>query len=197
MTTYETPQDWKGPKWWRNRELDERVFHMRIPPRYANTRGGSPWLSHVNHLQDFRLGDNFFVTGPAKSGKTRWAVSFMYGLLTSGKVSARFVDSDDYIEMIKDSFDSSGYLPEMYSNPHLIKLIKGVFDVVVLDGLGEERQTDFAVHEIGTLLRHRHDHNLTTIVTSTMSLTEAASHYRGRIGSFVESAKVVKCNGGQ
>ena len=85
--------------------------------------------------------------------------------------------------MIKDSFDNEGLLPMEYSSPFMVKNIKGVFDVVVLDGLGDERLTEFAAHEIGTLIRTRYDKMLTTIVTTRLTIPEIKARYGERLAS--------------
>jgi DNA replication protein DnaC len=98
-------------------------------------------------------------------------------------VSGRWVEADDYIEMIKDSFDNDGLLPEMYSSPHVVKYVKGVFDVVVIDGLGEERLTEFASHELGSLIRKRFDKQKATIITSRLSLQDIKNRYGSRLAN--------------
>lgn len=194
--------EWHSAKWWAHRPLEEKHYHARIPARHNHGRG-FPELDErfpdvEKWVKGWTLGSSLLLSGPSGSGKTWVAVAAMYALLSSSTppISARFVDTDDYIEAIKDSFDSNGYLPEMYSNPHLLKMIKGVFDVVVLDGLGQERQTEFAKHEIGTLLRHRHDHNLTTIVTSTLDLMEIRNIYGERVSAAILDMKQARCSFG-
>lgn len=179
MPIYETPTDWKSVNWWRNREFEERKFHAKVPPRLNHDY----YLMDHKFITEYKPGDSLLITGPSGCGKTYMAVQLLNSLLASGKISGRFVDADDYIEMIKDSFSNDGDMPEMYSSPHLLKYIKGVWDVVVLDSLGNERQTDFAKHEMGTLLRHRHDHNRTTIVTSTYNLTDLRNKYGDRVST--------------
>jgi DNA replication protein DnaC len=193
---FDTPTDWKSTNWWRNRSLDERLFHAKIPSRYADHPAGSPFPSTVDLLRTYERGKDYLFCGPSGSGKTTIAISLMYGILTmpDAKYSARFVDADDYVEMIKDSFSTAdGKLSYEYSSPYLLKYIKGVWDVLILDGLGNERQTEFARHEIGSLLRHRYDHKLTTIITSTMGLTDIIAKYGDRVSSPVIAMKQVNC----
>lgn len=169
------------------------MFHCRIPPRldHGQTSGDRPNQQIDSWVSGYTTGSGLLFTGPSGVGKTYQAVCVLNRLLTRPKVSGRFVDADDYIEMIKDSFDSGGELPAMYSSPHLLKYIKGVWDVVVLDGLGQERRTEFAKHELGSLIRHRHDHNLTTIITSTLGIPELLNVYGDRIKSPLKDMKQV------
>jgi DNA replication protein DnaC len=73
----------------------------------------------------------------------------------------------------------------MYSSPYLIKYIQGVFDVVVLDGVGQERETEFANHEIGSLIRRRYEDMRTVIITSTLSTMDFVRRYGDRVKSAV------------
>lgn len=197
MALFDTPIDWKSTNWWRNRSAEERKFHAKVPPRLDHTDCAPSNNMIAAWVASYRPGSSLLLTGPTGSGKTYAAVEVLNTLLSTGKISGRFVDADDYIEMIKDTFDSHGDLPEMYSSPHLLKYIKGVWDVVVLDGLGQERRTDFAKHELGSLIRHRHDHNLTTVVTSTMGIRELLNVYGDRISAPLKDMKQVTLLGRQ
>lgn len=176
MTNYETPLDWKSELWWRKRSVEERQFHLHLPKRIARD------LLAVDTLATWP-GTSLLIQGPSGSGKSLRAAEYLTQAVTDGEVSGRWVEADDYIEMIKESFNNDGLLPDMYSSPHLIKYIKGSFDVVVLDGLGEERLTDFAVHELGSLIRKRHDRMKCTIITSRLSLGDIKHKYGERLGT--------------
>lgn len=193
-SAFETPREWHGPRWWQNRSLEERLFHTRVPKRLQvplDAPVENDWLEAWTAA--WEPTSSLLLTGAVKSGKSYTAVHALNILLQTHKLSGRFVDADNYIEMIKASFDSKdGTLPEMYSSPHLIQLIKGVFDVVVLDGLGQERQTDFAKHELGTLLRQRHDNGLSTIITSTLGTVDLIHVYGERVSACLEDMKTVK-----
>jgi hypothetical protein len=95
--------------------------------------------------------------------------------------------------MLKDQFgDSDNLLPSMYSSPYLVKYLQGVFDVVVLDGAGQERETEFASHELGSLLRRRHDDMRTTIITSSLSVLDFTKRYGDRVKSIVNDMSVIR-----
>lgn len=126
------------------------------------------------------------VLGPRQAGKTITAIKMMTSVMSDHQLSGRFVSSDRYVEMLKDQFDNDNQLPEMYAIPHLIKYIKGVFDVVVLDGLGEERLTEFAQHELGSLLRQRYEDCRATIITTSLSTSDLIRRYGQRISGVIE-----------
>jgi DNA replication protein DnaC len=182
---YSTPLEWKSEAWWRNRPKDERLHHMHIPKRiYENMDG---W-HHCPHKIDL---PNLFIQGPSGCGKSLIAASTLKHLVSEHNCSGRWIEADDYIEMLKDSFDTSdGNLPEMYSSPHIVKYVKAVFDIVVIDGLGEERLSPkygedlgFAQHELGSLIRKRYDKGKATIITSRLSIQDIKNRYGSRLAN--------------
>jgi len=173
---FTTPLEWKSEAWWRNRSTAERLFHLHIPRRINDNM--DKWKA-----LDTAPDENLFLQGPSGSGKSLIAAKTLTTLIENHKVSGRWVEADDYIEMIKDSFDNEGVLPEMYSSPHVVKYVKGVFDIVVIDGLGEERLTEFASHELGSLIRKRYDKQKTTIITSRLSIQDIKNRYGSRLAN--------------
>jgi DNA replication protein DnaC len=187
---FPTPTDWKSEKWWENRSVDERLYHIRVPRRWSSIE--SPLPPKVSDwLENFEVGDSLYLYGPSGSGKTGIAVSALKKLVTKG-LSGRFVSSDRYIEMLKDSFENDGLLPEMYSTPYLLKYIQGVFGAVVLDGVGNERETEFSTHEIGTLVRRRNEDMRTLLLTTTLSPLDFARRYGDRVSGSVNDMLVVR-----
>lgn len=188
---FQVPTDWKSEKWWNNRSVDERLFHLRVPKRWSSVS-----VRLVTELKEwlstYQYGDSLFIHGPTKSGKTTQAQEVLKQLVTKHPLSGRFVSSEKYIEMIKDSFEGDGLLPEMYSTPYLLKYIQGVYSAVLLDGVGEERETEFASHEIGSLLRRRSDDMRTMIITSALSPIDFTRRYGQRVSSALSEMKVIK-----
>lgn len=173
MTAPTMPITWQSAKWWRNRPVDDREYFIKAPRRYVDD-------THAG-VFPFEEGGNFLIVGKSNTGKTTLAVNTVRDAVRSRPLSARFVSADEYVEMIKDTFDNSGDLPEMWSSPHLVKYIKGVFDIVILDGLGQERLTDFAKHELGSLIRRRYEMGLSTIITSDVPSMDLIARYGQRV----------------
>jgi DNA replication protein DnaC len=183
------PIEWKSPQWWRNRPLAERQTFVRLPKRIA--------AGDITYVEvDWEPGYNYLVHGPSKTGKSLFAAGMVDHVLKAHKVSARWVAADRYVEWIKDSFNNDWALCEEYSTPYLIKNVKAVHDIVVLDGLGEERQTDFAVHELGSLIRDRYDDMLTTIITTRLSPQDLIDRYGARISAALDTYELETPNGG-
>lgn len=174
------PLEWKSPQWWRNQPVENRLEFIRPSPRLREVLQEP---TNCDDWTDWEKGDNVLISGKSMTGKSRKAVAMARDLVRCHNVSARFVTAEQYIEMLKDSFDNDGLLPIEYSSPYTIKNIKGVFDVLVLDGLGDERLTDFAAHEMGTLIRTRYDRMLTTIVTTRLNMVDIRARYGERLAS--------------
>lgn len=147
-------------------------------------------LNWINGFQPKCAGA--LVLGARQSGKTVTAIKMMATVMATHQLSGRFVSSDRYVEMLKDQFDNDNQLPEMYAMPHLIKYIKGVFDIIVLDGLGEERLTEFAQHELGSLLRQRYEDCRSTIITTSMSKSDLLKRYGQRISGIINDMDVLE-----
>lgn len=192
---YDTPLDWKSELWWRKRPVEERLFHIHLPRRIEAQLIGKN--SAVAVQKTWTMPPSLLIQGPSGSGKSLRAAELVTAYTTSLDLSGRWVEADDYVEMIKESFNNDGLLPDMYSTPHLVKYIKGSFDVLVLDGLGEERLTDFAVHELGSLIRKRHDRMKCTIITSRLSLGDIKHKYGERLGTVLADFDVETCGTGR
>lgn len=186
---FQTPTDWKSAAWWRNRPVEERLFHAKIPARFKTvvelTDEICEWVAN------YEPGNNLFIYGKSGSGKTVMAQAVLRQLISAG-ASGRFISADRYIEMLKDQFDNENSLPEMYSSPYLVKYIQGVFDAVLLDGVGQERETEFSIHEIGSLIRRRYDDMKTVIVTTTLSSMDFNRRYGDRVKSAVMDMAQIK-----
>lgn len=192
MTTFVTPTEWKSAAWWRNREVAERLFHARIPPRHLANAITAPADADA-WVKKYSPGSNLYIHGKHGCGKSVIAAQLLVALLNTHQVSARFTPVDVYLDMLKDQFgEADNHLPEMYSSPYLVKYIQGVFDVVVLDGVGQERETEFSVHEVGSLLRRRHDDMRSVIITTTLAPLAFIRRYGDRVASFMSDINVIR-----
>jgi DNA replication protein DnaC len=101
--------------------------------------------------------------------------------------SARWVAAEHYISMYKDEWDDSDNQGRLWRE--LKYILKG-YDVVVIDGLGEEPNTDFERKVLASLVRTRVEHELTTIITTPLNSVELAD-YGSRMGYYVEMGVTV------
>lgn len=188
---FSTPTDWKSAKWWNNRPFEERLFHSRIPRKWSSFTDSELPADVQRWLDDYEDGDSLLLVGPSGSGKTPTAVRVLVALLSRG-FSGRFVNCEKYLEMLKDSFEHDGLLdPDMYSSPYLLRYIQSVFPIVLLDGVGHERETEFASHEVGSLIRRRDEDVRTTIITTHLPVVNLVRRYGDRISGCIASMKVI------
>lgn len=194
MTISAPPTEWKSARWWQNRCLEERLEWANFPPRWRTAKYEPSLISDkaFANISKFVNGESngLFIHGPSGSGKTPVAVSILRDMLTTQKISGRFVTGERYVEMVKDQFDNDNELPEMYSMPHIVKYLKGVFDIVVLDAVGQERSTEFSQHEIGSLIRRRNEDLRKTIITTHLSPTEFLRRYGDRVATVLEDMTI-------
>ena len=189
---FTVPTDWKSEKWWNNRSSEEREFHLRVPKKWQTVDDLVIPKAVQSWLKGYTYGDSLYLYGPSGSGKTAIAQHVLRRLVTTKSLSGRFVSSEKYIEMIKDSFENDGFLPEMYSTPYLLKYIQGVYSVVLLDSVGNERETEFSTHEVGSLLRRRNEDMRSLIITTTLSTVDFTRRYGERVAGSVNEMTVVK-----
>lgn len=202
--------EWRSNKYWRNRPVEERITNLRIPARYAgkslrdfDTTAGDEeafnaikvWMSKLE--TNLEEGMGLYLYGPTGVGKTHLAQSLLTQVVKTNNLSGIFITADRYIDMVYDEMRNDGELPEPYSDPNLLKYMRRIFDIVVLDGLGSERATtEFARNAMSALIDNRYEEKLITIITSTLPPAELGRTYGKRINSIVqESCFLVKVEG--
>ena len=195
---YTTPTDWKSEKWWRHRETGERLFHLNVPKRWRSIKFDQLDLSDdilsnaSKWIDSYERGNSLYIYGRSGTGKTTLAQAVAQRLIESDQMSGRFLASDQYIEMLQDSFDNNNLLPEMYSTPYLLKYVQAVFDILVLDGVGQERDTEFTRHEIGSLVRRRYENERTVIITSSLPPIDFIRRYGERVKGAITEMETFK-----
>lgn len=182
MTTYTSePLEWKSAKWYRNRPIEERLLFFRAPQRIINQAGdyeyGEEWEKDIN----------FLITSPEADRNIMaydYAVEAMKG---KWKLSARWIAADDYVEMVKDDFND---LDDKYESPYLLHNIKKVHDIVVLADLGDERETDFASHELKRLIVSRWENMKPMIITSRFNVDRLSERYGPRVAEALATYEI-------
>jgi DNA replication protein DnaC len=194
MSTFDMPVEWKSARWWANRSVEERIYHLdAAAPRRVGKHVEQAEMSYKGPTPE--IGENLIITGPSATGKSALAIAIARKMVREKGASARYVTADKYTEMIFDSLKNNGDLPEEYASPYLLKWLRQAFDVVILDDLGGEYKKDigegFANHELSGLIRRRFENELTTIVTTQKDMTSLNTYYGSRIGSFLADAEVI------
>lgn len=126
-----------------------------------------------------------YLHGPYGTGKTGLAVATMrakMGLeIGEGHHTYRglFITVPDLLAKLRQSYDAargSGGATEA-------ELMESLYTVplLVLDDLGAERATDWAVERLFSVVNRRHDYHLQTIITSNLNPKQLAQHLGERI----------------
>lgn len=119
-----------------------------------------------------------YIAGPVGSGKTHRACSLLKGFIAEGMrgnaefgiwstPEAWFVTGEGYLRQLKADFDGGWKAEAMMRAPFL-----------VIDDLGQESPTRWAVAELFRLIDHRYGNELPTVVTSQFTPDGIAKRLR-------------------
>lgn len=168
-----------------------------VPDRYQRIADEAPDLT----LPDLSTGRWVFLFGPAGCGKTHRAVQILHAHFARvGKpresqwrpwhhdprppAGPRFIDWPEHLAtqrraIAEDAEDASRCL--LLKNP----------SPVILDDVGSERPTDFAVDALNSVISSRYNDCAPTVITSNLPLDKLASAYGDRIASRIHEAALV------
>ncbi len=127
---------------------------------------------------------NIFIQGTPGAGKSHLAYSLLKSIHDSSEtVSCLYIDIDEMIRKIKDSFNNKD---SKFTESYFVKLLSEV-DFLVLDDLGAEvgsidttkQATDFIQRVLRAVLNARQDKS--TITTSNLSSVQLKSIYDAKI----------------
>ena len=173
----------RSPKWLRSFSAEDRLAHARVPVRFREfTEPGMepPPNGAVEWVSNYERGDLLRIGGGNPVSAAKRAAWILGALVRKGE-SARWIASEDYVTLFKDEWedDSEGRLWRE------LKYIARGYDVLVLDGLGEEPNTDFERKILASLVRTRIENGLTVVATTPLSVVDMA-HYSKRMAVYFE-----------
>jgi len=117
------------------------------------------------------LKEGIYVHGGSGSGKSFPLIALCNEFVKNDKKCA-FVDVKNFIDSLKSTFN---FNKENYNK--LMDTVK-MADVLVLDNLGEEKQSEWVRDDvISTIIDYRSKNNLLTCITSSYSLEEIEKMY--------------------
>jgi DNA replication protein DnaC len=131
---------------------------------------------------------NLLIYGPVGTGKTGLAWATMLAYLEDSGPEVDFVNVRQLLADARRSF----------SDPNAADPLEGLatVDLLVLDDLGAERATDWALETVATLIEERYQRQLGTIVTANYSPSELVArlgHQDPIIGQRIVSRLVEDC----
>ena len=108
-----------------------------------------------------------YIYGTVGSGKTLLASCIANKLLTEN-VELLFLSVPDFLDELKDTFNQRGG-----NELELMNQVRSV-PVLILDDLGAHAYTDWSAGRIYNIINYRACNNLSTIITSNLSVDELA-----------------------
>lgn len=115
--------------------------------------------------------EGLFIHGPSSSGKSYPLIALCNEFVKDGKKCA-FINVKNFIDSLKSTFN---FNKENYNE--LMNITKSV-DVLVLDGLGEEKPSEWVRDDVvGSILDYRNNNKKLTYITSCFNLNEIEKMY--------------------
>lgn len=131
-------------------------------------------------------GKNVYVVGPVGTGKTRIASKAAKKLVLSSGKLVRMTGFWKVLDAIKASFDGG---------PDPLPAYQGV-GILVLDDIGKESPTDFALERLFALMDERYNRALPTLVTTQYAPSDLARRLASRGDAATAQAIVSRIVGG-
>ncbi len=129
---------------------------------------------------------SIFFTGYYGCGKTHLAVGICRELIIQERRwDIRFINAIDLLYEIRRTFNSDEdceYVIDQYLKA----------EILVLDDLGAEKTTEWAIETLSLIIDRRDRELLPTIITSNLSLADITEKLSGRISSRMANGKIVK-----
>ncbi|MBC7335156.1 MAG: ATP-binding protein [Clostridia bacterium] len=142
----------------------------------------------VRECLEGRARRGLLFTGPVGSGKTFLACAIANALV-EGACDVFFVVVPDLLEAIRSGF---GRVPEGEANTRIEERARGAA-VLILDDLGAHNYTDWTRNTLYSLLNHRLNHELPTVITTNLSLEELDAYLGERtISRIVQHCRVYR-----
>lgn len=189
-------------RYWRNRSPEERVRNTNVPKRFRQETLDTFKPTHeadkvtMVHIKNWvesakdrvDLGQGLYICGGTGSGKTHLAQAILKRAVHEFDISGMFVTTDEYMQMYDNKIAFKNDYPDGYEDPNTLRYLLEVFDLVVLDSLGLERNTDASRREIIRLITTRYNNQLATIITSTLKPQQLADVYSSSVASIVKDS---------
>ena len=176
----------RKPTWLRAWPLEDRVKFARVPSLFQPYLDAKVEAGETREwLENYERGQVLIVRDKNTSHAAKVAACVLGQLLKKGE-SGRWITSEGYVSLYKEEWADE----DMGERWRQLKYISRGFDVLVLDGLGEEANTEFERKILGSLIKGRYEREKTTIITTPHTVTNLAV-YGGRVaGYLMEGTKI-------
>jgi DNA replication protein DnaC len=111
---------------------------------------------------------SLFLTGNSGSGKTHIAIGVLIELIKQGNTNMYFQDIPELLLRLRKSYQTSG--EDTFREYEIIYSMRN-YNLLVLDDLGAEKSTEYAIQALQLIINGRLSDMKTTIITSNLSLT--------------------------
>lgn len=190
----------RSQRYWRNRPADERLRNTMVPKRFRQEtldtfkpthNADKQTMVHIrnwveNAKDNVENGQGLFICGGSGSGKTHLAQAILKRVVHDEELCGMFVTAEQYIEMYDNKRRFEDDYPDGYEDPNTMRYLQEVFDLVVVDALGLERDTAASRREITRLINTRYQNQLATIITSTLKPQQISDIYSTSLASVIK-----------
>lgn len=136
-----------------------------------NRKGRFKYEKKLMEIDLDKANEGMFIHGESNSGKTYPLIALCNEFVKEDKTCA-FVEVKNFIDSLKATFNS-----DKGDYEELMNIAKTV-DVLVFDGLGEEKPSEWVRDDvIGNVLEYRNKNHLLTFITSCFTLEEIEKMY--------------------
>ena len=135
-------------------------------------------------------GQHLLFTGKTGVGKTHLAIAIYRELIAQDKIASttvRFVTAPELLLEIKKTFNG----PSTMTESDIIDKYSDA-DLLILDDLGSEKATEFAIQSLYLVIDRRCRNMKPIIITTNLSLKEIEEKLDARIASRLSGMKVVE-----
>lgn len=148
--------------------------------------GNSPSLKEAHHWSKALAEESdsikwLTLSGGRDLGKTHLAQGVCRRWLESGK-PAKFVFVPDLLDWLRESFERQKLGDPGLSLSARMKILHEV-PLLVLDDLGTQKPTEWAMERLMTIINHRYENHLPLMVTTNKPVDNLPGDDEGRIGS--------------
>jgi len=151
------------------RDFNEELLKVDID-NMENKKGRFEYEKKVLEIESTESKNGMFIYGPSSSGKSYPLIALCNEFVKDNKTCA-FTDVKTFVESLKNSFGDNKEFTR------LMDIVKKV-DILVLDNLGEEKQTEWVRDDvISTIIDYRNKNNSLTFITSCYTLEELEKMY--------------------